>query len=228
MIDGRSFSISLPHRTRIILGLAVGLVVGLATSGINPPIMRPTIAWDCSALFYLITTLLTLSHGNSATLLKIGAAREDQGRWTILIVMTLAAFVSLIAIGTLLSDIKSFSFWTGRLHLAIGVLTVVTSWSLVHVLFAVHYAHGYYGDVDNDPKTSYAAKGGLEFPGGADPVFSDFLYYAFVVGMTCQVSDIQVSNTAMRRLTLAHGILAFFFNTVILALTVNIGAGLVT
>jgi uncharacterized membrane protein len=95
---------------------------------------------------------------------------------------------------------------------------------LVHTLFAVHYAHGYYGDAPRDGRGGIA--GGLAFPGGAEPDYWDFLYFSFVIGMTSQVSDVQTTSPWMRRLCLAHGIVSFFFNTVILALTVNSAAGL--
>jgi uncharacterized membrane protein len=102
------------------------------------------------------------------------------------------------------------------LRLILAAVTVLGSWSLIHTIFALHYAHLYYG----------MAAGGLIFPGGGDPNYWDFLYYSFVVGMTCQVSDVQVASPRLRRLTLLHGVLSFFFNTVILALAVSIGAGL--
>jgi uncharacterized membrane protein len=100
---------------------------------------------------------------------------------------------------------------------------VVASWTVTHTVFALHYAHHYYGDgpapgADDD-------RGGLAFPGEEPPDYWDFLYFSFVVGMTCQVSDVQVTSRAMRRMTLMHGVLSFFFNTVILALSVNLLAG---
>jgi uncharacterized membrane protein len=99
------------------------------------------------------------------------------------------------------------------------------SWGFAHLLFAIHYAHAFYDDspTAHDPK---AVARGLEFPGEKDPDYWDFLYFSFVVGMTCQVSDVQVTGRLMRRLTLGHGIIAFLFNTVILALSINLLAGL--
>jgi uncharacterized membrane protein len=100
---------------------------------------------------------------------------------------------------------------------------VLASWTLTHTMFALHYAHLYYGD---DPlRKGRQDRRGLRFPDERTPDFWDFLYYAFVVGMTCQVSDVQVDSRHMRRLTLGHGVLAFFFNAVILALAVNFIAG---
>jgi uncharacterized membrane protein len=92
-------------------------------------------------------------------------------------------------------------------------------------MFALHYAHRYYRD---DPETPEAdATGGLKFPGDAPPHYWDFLYFSFVIGMTSQVSDVQVTSRPMRRLVLGHGILSFAFYTIVLALSINIVAGLI-
>lgn len=93
----------------------------------------------------------------------------------------------------------------------------------MHTMFALHYAHGYYRDDCQDANLEQA--GGLDFPQDTQPDYWDFLYFSFVIGMTCQVSDVQVVSKAMRKLALGHGILTFFFNTVILALSINIIAG---
>ena len=109
------------------------------------------------------------------------------------------------------------------MRILIAGIAVLASWTLTHTMFALHYAHLYYGD---DPVRKGAQdRRGLKFPNEPLPDFWDFLYYAFVVGMTCQVSDVQVDSRHMRRLTLSHGVLAFFFNAVILALAVNFIAG---
>lgn len=97
-------------------------------------------------------------------------------------------------------------------------MTVVFSWLLMHSVFALRYAHNYYGDSLQDHSRH---AGGLEFPGQHPPDYRDFVYFSFVIGMTCQVSDVQVASRMMRRAVLLHGILSFAFNTVILALTIN-------
>ena len=100
-------------------------------------------------------------------------------------------------------------------------MTILLSWVFAHTAFAVHYAHDYYAD------RSAQVSPGLLFPGDAgDPDYWDFLYFSFVVGMTCQVSDVQVATQPWRRLVLAHGVIAFVFNTVVLALSINLLAGL--
>ena len=98
------------------------------------------------------------------------------------------------------------------------------SWALLHTVYSLHYGHIYYGD--SDPSEQFSAEKGLEFPGDEEPDYVDFAYFSFVIGMTCQVSDVQVTSKRMRRLTLLHGIISFAFNTVILALLINTVSGL--
>jgi uncharacterized membrane protein len=131
-----------------------------------------------------------------------------------------AATVSLFALGFTLQKPANEPGWDLVLRLLLAGLAVLASWTLTHATFALHYAHYYYGD--GPAPGPQDDRGGLAFPGGQLPDFSDFLYFSFVIGMTCQVSDIQVTSRPMRRLTLLHGVLSFFFNTVILALAVNL------
>jgi uncharacterized membrane protein len=101
------------------------------------------------------------------------------------------------------------------------ILTIVLSWSFVHTIFAFHYAHEYYGKGRDD------MIGGLDFPSDKAPDYSDFLYFSLVIGMTSQVSDVQITSKVIRRMVSMHGVLAFFFNLVVLALTVNVVANLI-
>jgi uncharacterized membrane protein len=104
------------------------------------------------------------------------------------------------------------------------LVTVIVSWTLVHTVYSLRYAHAFYGDSDELGVNRHA--GGLIFPGNRPPDYFDFAYYSFVIGMTCQVSDVQITSRQMRRITLFQGILSFGFNTLILALLINIISGL--
>ncbi len=104
------------------------------------------------------------------------------------------------------------------IHLLLALATIVLSWLLMHAVFGLRYAHKYY---DDDANSAHKHVGGLKFPGDDRPDYRDFAYFSFVIGMTCQVSDVDVTSREMRRLVLLHGILSFGFNTVILALTIN-------
>jgi uncharacterized membrane protein len=97
--------------------------------------------------------------------------------------------------------------------------STVSSWTFTHTIFAIHYAHEYYTGPDDDLAQ------GLEFPGHGAPDYWDFVYYSFVIGTACATADVNVTSKSIRRITTLHCVVAFFFNTTILALTVNIGAG---
>jgi uncharacterized membrane protein len=109
-------------------------------------------------------------------------------------------------------------------HVAMAITTVVTSWGLIHTMFALRYAHIFY--LRNDERTDARGGSGLKFPGESEPDYLDFAYFSFVLGMTCQVSDVQITSRRIRRLALVHGALAFVFNTAILALSINLVSGL--
>ena len=152
------------------------------------------------------------------------AKLQDSSRTLIFLFVIVAAFASLFAVGFLLGGAKSATGARFTGHLVLAATTVMTSWTLIHTLFAMRYAHLYYTlDGDEDVECDGT---GLEFPGGQQPDYLDFAYFSFVVGMTCQVSDVQITERPLRRLALLHGVLAFIYNTVIVALSINIISGM--
>lgn len=201
------------------LGLAapVGLIVYFVLPDWLAPAMRGALAWDGGVLLFFALTLIVVGNGN-ATLLRHRASISDSHLWVILAIAVIAAAASFASLAFVLQ--KPAAAATGSLigRVTVAVTTLVLSWLFVHTMFAIRYAHFFYADPDADG----VHRGGLDFPGRGSPDFWDFTYYSFVVGMTCQVSDVQVTSKAMRRLTLAHGVLAFFFNAGVLALAVNI------
>lgn len=162
---------------------------------------------------------------NSATpeRMRRNAQHQDESRLAILILVVAAACISLLAIGFMLKHTTGISIGILSLHVALAVLTILGSWLLMHTMFALYYAHYYYRD--NSDSSDTTAKS-LDFPSEPQPDYWDFLYFSFVIGMTCQVSDVQIKSRSTRRLALVHGVLTFFFNTVVLALSINIIAGL--
>jgi uncharacterized membrane protein len=150
------------------------------------------------------------------------AAMEDPGRNVIVVVVLVSvAFgfgsaLAILARSSLQGDPHQAFMYT------IGLGAVVLGWFLIHTIFMFRYARLYYSDRDHDHRTD----GGLIFPGGREPGDLDFAYFSFVVGMTFQVSDVQVSSPTIRKLVLAHGLISFAYNTSILALVVNVVAGL--
>jgi uncharacterized membrane protein len=112
-------------------------------------------------------------------------------------------------------------------HIALTAATILSAWVFIHLMFALHYAHEYYAPTrtpDDPPETTRA---GLRFPVDAAPTYGDFAYFAFVIGCATATADVETISRPMRNVALAHGVIAFFFNTIILALTINIGAALI-
>jgi len=138
------------------------------------------------------------------------AAIVDEGATALLILTPAAALASLVAVVIELGHAPSLT------QITLAISTIVLSWAFMHSIFALHYAHEFYGEGRDD------SIGGLIFPGKDDPDYWDFLYYSLVVAMTAQVSDVQITSKTIRRLTTLHGAISFFFNATVLALTVNI------
>ena len=213
-------------RPRLFASVLVALVVfALLPATIASPI-RFVIAWDCCAVAFMCLILTMMA--SSPEKLRHRARIEDSSQWAILGLMVAATLASLLSIGFVLHDAKQQSGWAAIEHVVLAGGTILLSWFFVHLLFAIHYAHAYYGDDpdDEDSSDGVSVAGGLAFPGEENPDYWDFLYFSFVVGMTCQVSDVQVTGRVLRRLTLIHGVIAFLFNTMILALSINLLAGL--
>jgi uncharacterized membrane protein len=196
-----------------VLGFCIYLLMPLTL----PTAMRGAIGWDSGVLVFFALTFLVLGEGQAAVLRK-RASLSDTHLWIILGIAVIAAAASFAALAFVLQKPEGASASSLAGRITVAVATLVLSWTLVHGMFAIRYAHYFYGD----PEADGTLRGGLEFPGKGHPDFWDFVYYAFVVGMTCQVSDVQVLTKPMRRLTLAHGVLSFFFNAGVLALAVNI------
>jgi uncharacterized membrane protein len=199
--------------------LAIALVLGalayaLAAAGL-PLALRAMLAWLIGVAAFLGLTVLVIS-GSTPERVRARARALDQSGSVISLLIIIAAAASLGALAFVLQKPAG----TTAPRVVLATLAVAASWLLVHTMIALHYAHFYYGD---DPdRAGDDERGGLKFPGEEAPDYWDFFYFSFVVGMTCQVSDVQVTTRGMRRLTLAHGVLSFFFNTGVLALAVNI------
>ncbi len=185
--------------------------------------IRAVLAWDC-AVFVFLGLLVIMMTQSTPDHMRRRAAVQDQGRLAILLAIIAGAFFSLLALIFLQKSMKAAPDHLVH-YLALIGATIFLSWFLVHLIFTLHYAHAYYGPA-SDENDEDGLVGGLEFPSEKQPDYWDFMYFSFVVGMTCQVSDVQVSGRELRRFTLAHGIVSFFFNTIILALTINIIASL--
>ncbi len=203
-------------RPRTFIAMAVGLVVALLLPASLRPITRSLIGWDVFIGLYAVlvfTMMLRSGHQD----IHRNAARQDDGRFLILVFTALGAFASIAAIVFELGAAHR-----GAPELTIATITIALSWVAVHTSFALHYAHDYC----RGGKT-----GGLQFPSGdkddhAD--YWDFVYFSFVIGMTAQVSDVGITDKIIRRTATVHGIIAFVYNTALVALMVNIAASAIS
>lgn len=209
-------------KPRALLSIAIAAIVVLLLPTSMARFTRILCAGDVGMLSFLALTWWVMLHAKPDSMYAY-ARSEDEGRLFILSTITAAACASLLAIGFLLKETKGLPPLELTVHIVLAVVTIVTSWFLVHTIFALHYAHFYYQSHSRSPQTPAA---GLDFPKTDEPDYWDFLYFSFVIGMTSQVSDVSVSSAQMRRLSLLHGILSFFFNTSLVALSINILASL--
>lgn len=187
------------------------LVAGFLAFGL-PLTNALLLGFDLAAIIFL-GMIVHLFNKAERDGMRRRAQAIDTGRWALLMGGVLLVAVVLGALGVELHAAKR----GGVLDMAVGVLSVVLSWLFLNVMFAIHYAHGYYGNL-GDKHT------GLEFPETPEPDYWDFAYFATVIGMTFQVSDVQITSKYLRRVVLLHSVIAFFFNVFIIAVTVNIVA----
>lgn len=209
-------------RPRLWAGLAGGLIAWATLAHRTNATTTAVLAWDIGVVIYLLLAALLFTTERSSRM-AADAVRQQEGEWTIFGITIAAALVSLAAVFGEFARTKDLQQAQRNLHIALVAITLCVSWLMMHATFAFRYAHEYYSKDLGGPDIDR----GLEFPGEQMPDYLDFVYFALVLGMTFQVSDVQITARKMRRLATVHGLLSFGFNTIILALTVNIAAGLV-
>lgn len=202
------------------------MLIGAAVFITLPPHIKVStrllLTWNAGVLAFLGMAIILISR-TTAQHLKQWYHPKQQSNTLIFALIVAAATASLLAVGVLLGDAKSLPKVDLTLHLGLSVLAIFESWTLLHITFGFRYANLYY-------RTLSIQGAGLDFPkaDSADPPdYLDFLYFSFGIGMTSQVADIGVISRRIRRLVLLHSIVSFFYNTSILALTINIIAGLI-
>ncbi|WP_426144979.1 DUF1345 domain-containing protein [Polaromonas sp. DSR2-3-2] len=203
--------------------LLVGLLAGLAGAALPLPLVwqfRGLLGWSLGVGVYLALAWW-LCERFDARRTRERAQAQDEPSVVLFLLMLLATLACVAAIVVMMQQGKDLSGFARTLHIAVSVVALIASWLFIQTIFAFRYAHRYYQEeMLNEPDGP-----GLKFPGGLDPDYFDFLYYAHVVGMTSQVSDVQVTSREMRRLTLVHSVLSFGFNMLVLALSINVVAG---
>lgn len=203
-------------RPRLSISALIGVLIALLTPSGWDFAARILIGWNVGVWLYLILVVQLMAKTESHRI-DARAATQDEGRFAIL-GLTVAA--ALATIGAIFFEIAGAKNPGQHGNLLLAVLTILSSWFFIHTIFALHYAHEYYGEFGGK-------KSGLKFPDDEDPNYWDFVYFSFVIGMTAQVSDVAVSSKAIRQTVTAHSIISFLFNVSLLALTVNIAANVI-
>jgi uncharacterized membrane protein len=203
-------------RPRLFTSTGVGIAVVVVTAFVTDWrfVTRLLTGWDIAVALYLGLAFPVFA-SSDVHRIRRNAARQDDGKLTILTSTVAAALASLAAIfaelGTSAAATRPHS------HLVLAAATILLSWGFIHTMFALHYAHEFYDET---------AGRGLSFPGEEPhPDYLDFVYFSFVIGMTSQVSDVAITSKLIRRTATVHGIVSFLFNAALLALTINIAAG---
>lgn len=199
-----------PFLAALVVAMLAGFLVAIVTFNL---------VFVVTAVTFFSTYLLLMAFRFpqlTQNYLRQYVENADEPAAIIVVVSTIAVFVSVISLFVLLNS----GVRPGALEIALTFAAVVTGWMTIHTMAAIHYAHLYWRP-DPSTRTIRAPHGGLEFPGARQACGYDFLYFAFVIGMTAQTSDVAITSTAMRRLNLLHALVSFFFNTVLVAAAVN-------
>jgi uncharacterized membrane protein len=216
----RGLMAALRRRVRLIAGLAAMAVAFVAIPGEMRTPTRALVAWNVGAWLFLGLIALMVARGSSESV-RAHAAEEDENQWALLAIAIVVATAALAAIVFELGPVKDMTGLRKGEHIALVAATILSAWTFTHTMFALHYAAQYYAPGED------GVRAGLRFPEEDSPGWGEFFYQAFVIGCACATADVNATSRSMRRACLAHGVVAFFFNTIILALTINIGAGLI-
>ena len=207
------------HRFLISL-LVAALAFIVFRRFIHETLLLVVIIWDIFCISILIHAWIVFFTCSPAQLRKI-ASREDGSRLFVFVIIVLFSLGSMVTVLLLiLAETRSFNT---SIYFPLAVAGMLLSWMLVHTTYTFHYAYMYYGNDDDEPEKP---SGGLSFPGDEAPDYLDFAYFAFVLGMTFQVSDVEINSKDIRRVALVHGLLSFGLNAFVVALSVNLIAGL--
>ncbi|HET8869337.1 MAG TPA: DUF1345 domain-containing protein [Aquabacterium sp.] len=207
--------------------LAFAALLGAASAFLLPeiwpvrPVTRLIVGWNIGAWLYLVLAAQLMSRSEQADV-SLRARQQDEGAVVILSLVVVAALVSLGSIVAELAVAKNLVGWNKLIHIGLAAMTILSSWAFTQVMFAFHYAHDFY------VAQHRGGSGGLDFPGTPQPRYIDFLYFSAVIGTSGQTADVSVSSTHMRKVTLVHCVLAFLFNTSLIALLINVASGLLS
>ena len=206
---------------RILLSLGVALIVFLATRNEHlNAVLTSTLLWDAFSFSFISCSWIVFFTRPVADIVK-QSNKEDGSKIFVMVSILITSFASMFAVLLLVLS-KNQSPDRVGLAVILAVAGMMLSWVMVHTIFTFHYAHLYYFDALDDTPDGEA----LDFPATTKPDYLDFAYFSFVIGMTFQVSDVSINSRLLRRTTLAHALLSFALNTFVVALTINLIAGL--
>lgn len=205
------------HHVKLLTSMAAGLVLFFLLPGEWSVLARVLVSWIGGATLFMVWVFVWMSNC-SAEQLYARYKEEDESAFIILIMVICAALLSLVAIVALLSTVKQVAGFERTMHVVLAAGTVVSSWLLVPTIFALHYADEFYSATDDERP--------LLFPDTRRPVFWDFAYFSFTIAAACQTADVSTANTSIRKVVLAHSLIAFVFNASILGFAVNVSASL--
>ena len=208
-------------RPRIFIATAIAAVVGvfLPTDLASQSVTRLLIAWDVGTIFYVLLAAIMMMR-SSQRHIRHRAQFQDDGQLVILTLVVISSVASLVALAAELAVVKDLHGLLKIAHIALAGVTVLSSWAFIQVMFALHYAHDYYA------ASACGRSAGIRFPEDELPGYGDFFYFAAVIGTSGQTADVSFVSKPMRRIGTVHCILAYLFNTTVLALLINISAGL--
>jgi uncharacterized membrane protein len=206
-------------RPRLAVCLFAGILTGvlIPRSLVDDTVTRGLIGWNVGAFLYALLAGIMMRRSTNHDMHR-RAQVQDDGRYAILVVVVVASVASLFAIVAELGLAKDLKGDAKLFHVTLAILTILSSWVFTQIMFAIHYAHDFYVNLQGK------RNGGISFPGTDNPDYLDFLYCACIIGTSGQTADVSFTSQGLRRVALVHSVLAFFFNTTLIALTINIAA----
>jgi uncharacterized membrane protein len=206
------------NHVKLWIATFVGVILVFVTPAHWTLICRVLVGWNGAMLVMVPLTYIWMRNLD-ARQLRAKYREEDPTAPLILLVVVAGALLSVMAIIALLSTAKQVPSAERVAHLILSTMTIVNSWALVHTMFTIRYADMYYSVADGEPPP-------LSFPDTAEPLFWDFVYFAFTIGVACQTADVSTRHTDIRRTVIIHSVIAFVFNLAILGFALNVSAGL--
>jgi len=210
---------SLPKRPRLLIALVAGIMIAMVLPHDWSLVTRILTGWNAGVWSYLALMGWLITKADHAQIQRI-SAQEDKGAIAVLAIMSLSAVFSLAAIGFELASVSNLATHERISHYILTIITVLSSWLLVGIIFTFHYAHTFY--------LSDKTKRAFMFPDKkSNPDYWDFLYLAFTIAAAAQTSDVSVMTSSARKAVTAQSILSFLFNAAVIGLLINIAAGII-